>query len=102
MMMTDEPTEIVEHPHGSGTKYVLALIGLLAFTALSLGMHFVPLGGIGGAVVALSIAAAKVVIVGLIFMELRESLTATRLIAVVSIAFVALLCLGILGDVAFR
>jgi caa(3)-type oxidase subunit IV len=86
----------------SGRPYVLALLGLLAFTALSFGLHFAPLGGGLGAAVALAIAGAKVAIVGLVFMELRESLAATRMVALVSVGFVALLCLGILGDVAFR
>lgn len=92
-----------DHPEpASGRPYVLALGGLLAFTALSFGLHFAPLGGGLGAAVALAIAGAKVAIVGLVFMELRESLAATRMVALVSVAFVALLCLGILGDVAFR
>jgi caa(3)-type oxidase subunit IV len=100
--MTDQAATTVERPHGSGTKYVLALLGLLAFTALSLGMHFVTLGGTVGAIVALSIAAAKLAVVGLVFMELRDALPATRLIAIVSLAFVVVLCLGIIGDVALR
>jgi caa(3)-type oxidase subunit IV len=79
----------------SGRPYVHALLGLLALTAGSFGLHF-------GAAVALAIAGAKVAIVGLVFMELRESLAATRTIALVSLGFVALLCLGIVGDVAFR
>ena len=74
--MTDERDEL-ERTHGSsGTKYILALLGLLMLTGLSF--------------------------VGVVFMELRESLAATRMIALVSVAFVALLCLGIAGDVAFR
>jgi caa(3)-type oxidase subunit IV len=53
-------------------------------------------------VVAFGIAGIKVIIVALIFMELRESLPATRLISVIAVLFVALLVLGVLGDVAFR
>ena len=86
----------------SGAQYVYALLGLLAFTAASFGLHFAPLGGGLGAAVALAIAGVKVSIVGLVFMELRESLAATRMVALVSVGFVALLCLGVLGDVAFR
>lgn len=99
--MIDEREE-AEHTHASsGVPYVLALGGLLALTGLSFGLHFVPLGP-AGAVIALSIATAKITIVGVVFMELRESMAATRMIALVSVAFVALLCLGIAGDVAFR
>jgi caa(3)-type oxidase subunit IV len=86
----------------SGARFVYALAGLLAFTALSFGMHFAPLGGGLGGAVALAIAGAKVSIVGLVFMELRESLAATRIVALVSVGFVALLCLGVIGDVVFR
>ena len=100
--MNDVRTERDEAHHASsGAPFVLALVGLLALTALSFGLHFVPLGA-AGAAIALSIAAAKITIVGVVFMELRESMAATRMIALVSVAFVALLCLGIAGDVAFR
>ena len=86
----------------SGRRYVLALIALLLLTALTFGLHFAPLGGALGISVALLIAAVKVGIVAAVFMELRDAFAATRLVAAVSVAFVALLCLGIVGDVAFR
>lgn len=89
-----------EHPR-SGARFVVALVALMALTLLSFGMHYIRLGTLG-TVIALTIAGIKVVVVGLIFMELRESLAATRLIPVVTILFVILLCLGIVGDVAFR
>jgi caa(3)-type oxidase subunit IV len=81
---------------------VLALVGLLVLTALTFGMHFAPLGGTLGLVVAMTIATIKVGIVAMIFMELRESFAGTRLVAVVGVAFLALICLGVVGDVAFR
>jgi len=99
--MIDERDEAEHTQASSGVPYVLALIGLLALTGLSFGLHYVPLGSLG-ALIALAIASAKIVIVGVVFMELRESMAATRMIALVSVAFVALLCLGIAGDVAFR
>ncbi|HTL32021.1 MAG TPA: cytochrome C oxidase subunit IV family protein [Kofleriaceae bacterium] len=86
----------------SGRRYVLALIALLLLTALTFGLHFAPLGGTLGVSVAMLIAAVKVGIVAAVFMELRDAFAATRLVAAVSVAFVALLCLGIVGDVAFR
>ena len=88
--------------HAPGKPLVLALVGLLALTGLSFGMHFAPLGGTLGALVALGIAGVKVCIVAFVFMELRESLPATRVVAVTSVAFVILLCLGIAGDIAYR
>jgi len=86
----------------SGRRYVLALIALLLLTALTFGLHFAPLGGTLGVSVAMLIAAVKVGIVAAVFMELRDAFAATRLVAAVSVAFVALLCLGIVGDVALR
>lgn len=86
----------------SGRRYVLALVALLLLTGLTFGLHFAPLGGVLGVSVALLIAAVKVGIVAAVFMELRDAFAATRLVAAVSVAFVALLCLGIVGDVAFR
>lgn len=89
-----------EHPQ-SGRPFVVALIALLCLTALTFGMHYVELG-VASTVIALVIAAIKVLIVAAIFMELRESLAATRLIPIVTVLFVILLCVGIAGDVAFR
>ena len=100
--MNDIRSERDETEHtSSGVPFVIALIALLALTGLSFGLHYVPLGA-AGAAIALGIATAKIAIVGAVFMELRESMAATRMIAFVSVAFVALLCLGIAGDVAFR
>jgi len=88
------------HP-SSAAKYVFALVALIVLTLLSLVLHYAGLGA-AGTPIALSIAGIKVVIVGLIFMELLVSLAATRMIAIVTILYVALLCFGIIGDVAFR
>ncbi len=89
-----------EHP-GSGAKYVIALIALLCLTALTFGLHYVTVGELG-MTVALTIAAVKVTIVALVFMELRSSMAATRTVAAVAVVFVVLLCLGVVGDVGFR
>jgi cytochrome c oxidase subunit 4 len=92
--------EAHEHP-GSGAKYAFALIALLCLTALTFGLHYVTVGSLG-IIVALAIAAIKVSIVALVFMELRESMIATRVVAIVAVMFVALLCLGVFSDVGFR
>lgn len=86
----------------SGRPLVLALVCLLVLTGLTFGLHFAPLGGPLGILVALVIAATKVSIVGAVFMELRGSAGALRVVVGVSIGFVALLCLGIIGDIAMR
>lgn len=88
--------------NSSGRPLVLALVSLLALTGLTFGLHFAPLGGPLGITVALVIAATKVSIVGAVFMELRGSTGALRVVVGVSIGFVALLCLGVMGDIALR
>jgi caa(3)-type oxidase subunit IV len=90
-----------EEPSQSGARYVIALILLLCLTALTFGLHYVNMGELSMAV-ALAIAAAKVTIVGLIFMELAGSSVAPRVVAAVTIGFVAVLCLGVFADVGFR
>ena len=97
-----ESDEMAEREHpGSGAKYVIALIALLCLTGLTFGLHYVTVGELG-MIVALTIAAVKVTIVGLVFMELRRSMVATRTVAAVAVVFVVLLCLGVFGDVGFR
>jgi caa(3)-type oxidase subunit IV len=88
-------------PDHSLKPFVYALIALLCGTALSFGLHFAELGA-AGAPVALAIAGVKVCIVAIVFMELRHSMAATRAVALVAVAFVVLLCLGVVGDVEFR
>lgn len=100
--MTDEHDVLEEREHPkSGAPFVYALVALVCLTGLSFGLHFVELGA-AGAAVALAIAAVKVCIVGIIFMELRESMAATRTVAIVAAAFLVLLCVGIYGDVGYR
>jgi cytochrome c oxidase subunit 4 len=84
-----------------GIHYVAALIALLFLTGVSFGLSYVPMGA-AGPVVALAIAGVKVVVVATMFMHLRESVFATRLIGIVTIAFVTLLCLGVFADIGFR
>ena len=82
-------------------RLLVALLALLALTATSWGLSRVALGAAGPAI-ALSIAAVKALIVAVAFMHLRHAGTATRVAAVVTILFIALLCLGIVADVAVR
>ncbi len=85
----------------SGRPYVLAWLALVALTAASFGTSYLPLGDWSPAV-AFSIAFGKALVVALVFMHLRHSLFATRMIALVNLLFIALICLGILADVAMR
>lgn len=100
--MDEEAAPREGHETGSGKPFVFALVALLVLTALTFGLHYAPLGGTLGLLVALTIATVKVGVVATIFMELRESFAATRLVAVAGVAFVALICLGIAADVGAR
>jgi caa(3)-type oxidase subunit IV len=86
----------------TGAPLVLALVALLALTALTFGLHFAGIPDPWSIIVALAIAAAKIAIVAMVFMELREVRGSVAIVAAVTISFVALLCAGIAGDVAFR
>jgi len=81
-------------------RHLLALGVLLALQYTSFGLHYI--GFERYAVVALVIAGVMVVISALVFMDLRRSLPVTRLVAVIAVLFIALLCLGVAGDVAYR
>ena len=75
-------------PSGSAlilTYVALIVLAVASWIAASLGT---------GTVVALAIA--------LVFMELISAHSVDRVIAVVAVSFVVLLCVGALGDVAFR
>ena len=84
----------------SAAKQLLALGVVLVLQYLSLGLHLI--GFDGYPIVALVIAGIMVVLSASVFMDLRWSLPATRLVAVLAVLYVALLCLGVAGDVGFR
>ncbi|HEX3763219.1 MAG TPA: hypothetical protein VHW23_31210 [Kofleriaceae bacterium] len=82
------------------TGHLLVLGVLLVLQYGSLGLHYI--GFDGYPVVALVIAGVMVVISASVYMDLRWSLAPTRLVAVLAVLYLALLCLGVAGDVAFR
>jgi cytochrome c oxidase subunit 4 len=95
-----QPETRGQHPH-SAVPYVVVWIALLVFTAVTyltgiqhLGRWALPL--------ALLIACAKSALVALIFMHLRESSGATRLVFVTALVFVGLLLTFTVSDVATR
>ncbi len=83
-------------------KYTIAFVVVLALQYLNFGLHFVDIPMGGNVVVPLVIAGVMVAISVVVFMELRRSMAATRIVGVVALLFVALLCLGVAGDVGFR
>ena len=84
-----------------GVHYLVALAVLLALTGTSFALSQVAPGG-ASHWIALAIAAIKVAVVGTIFMHLREAIFATRLVALVVLLFIAILCFGVVADVALR
>ena len=100
MADTHPPEHAAPHEH-SVVPYVVVWLLLLVFTAITyvtgtmhLGKYALPL--------ALGIAATKSAMVALIFMHLRESGGATRLVFVTALVFVALLLFLTVADVATR
>ena len=81
----------------SGRRYVYAWLALLAFTALSFGADHLSLGS-AATIVALCIALIKASIVLVVFMHLGREPFPIRFVAMLNVAWVALLCLGIAAD----
>lgn len=86
--------------HRRDTTPWLALAALLILQYASLGLHHI--GFAGYTVVALTIAGVMVLVNAMMFMDLRSAVPATRLVAVLSVLFIVLLCLGVAADVALR
>jgi hypothetical protein len=95
--MTDRP---VAPPLDDAAKHRLALGVVLVLQYLNLGLHF--LGFDGYPIVALVIAGVMVVTSASVFMDLRWSLAPVRLVALLTVLYLVLLCLGVAGDVSFR
>ena len=87
--------------HHSAMPYVIVWLALLFFTVLTwytgsshLGKWALP--------IALAIAVTKSALVAIIFMHLKDSSGATRLVFITSLVFVALLLFFTVADVATR
>jgi cytochrome c oxidase subunit 4 len=85
----------------SGRPLALTLVALLVLTAISWGVSHLALGR-AGIPIALAIATLKAALVAFRFMEIRLASTASRVVVVVTVAFIALLCAGIAGDLGLR
>jgi cytochrome c oxidase subunit IV len=96
------PEAAPAEPHAPSVRsLVLALLALLALTCASWGLAHVELGP-AGTPVAIAIAAIKAAIVAVAFMELPRASTTARIVALVTVVFIALLCAGTVADVALR
>jgi hypothetical protein len=77
---------------------VVAYVSLLALAALS----YLAASHDLGTGIALAIAAAKTLVIALVFMELSRAPAVDRAIGVIAIIFVVLLCAGAIVDVDLR
>jgi cytochrome c oxidase subunit IV len=82
--------------------YFAVFLALLALTALTTGVAFIDLGGIGNVAVALAIAVTKAVLVALYFMHLRYSSPLTVTFAGAGIFWLAILMALTLSDYITR
>ncbi|HEY7715594.1 MAG TPA: cytochrome C oxidase subunit IV family protein [Candidatus Binatia bacterium] len=82
--------------------YLAVFIALLALTALTTGVAFINLGGVGNVAVALAIAITKAVLVALYFMHLRYSTRLTVVFAGAGIFWLGILVALTLSDYISR
>lgn len=82
--------------------YFAVFTALLALTALTTGVAFIDLGGIGNIAVALTIAVIKAVLVALYFMHLRYSSPLTVIFAGAGIFWLGILVALTLSDYISR
>jgi cytochrome c oxidase subunit 4 len=95
------PAASPEAPVHSAVSYVVVYVVLLILTATTYITGTMHLGK-WAILIALAIATIKASLVAIIFMHLRESGAATRLVFVTSLVFVALLLILTVSDVAPR
>jgi len=95
----------VPHPlkpaRSHGRALWFAFLALLVLTAASWAGAHLPLGRLHGPF-ALAIAAAKALVVALVFMELKHADFVPRFVAVVTLLFIALMCSGVVADAVWR
>jgi caa(3)-type oxidase subunit IV len=80
---------------------VITIVVLLALTILSFVTARLELGAIATPI-ALAIAILKAGVVAWTFMELPHASLPARVVALVTLSFIALLCAGTVTDIAFR
>lgn len=89
------------HHKASGAAYVLAWVALVVLTIATYVISFASMGALD-IVVSLVIAVIKSAFVVVIFMHMKETRAAPRFAAFAAVLFIALICLGIVADVATR
>ena len=80
---------------------VAVYVGLMALLAITFGSHYLPLGS-WGAVVNLSVSAAKTALIALFFMNLRVAPVLVRSLAVAGLLWLGILFTLTLADYLHR
>ena len=83
-------------------SYLAVFVALLALTAMTTGVAFIDIGGIGNVAVALTIAVIKSVLVALYFMHLRYSSRLTIIFAGAGIFWLGIMIVLTLSDYLSR
>jgi cytochrome c oxidase subunit 4 len=86
--------------HGAGRYFIVWAI-LLVFTGLTVWTGRMDLGG-ANIFIAMTIATIKASLVVLFFMHLSEAAGANRLVFAMSFVFLALMMIGVFGDLWTR
>lgn len=97
----NKPLETEPEPHAPIRPLVVTFVALLVLTAISYGASHLAFGW-GSTVIALLIAGVKAGLVLNAFMELPLASTPARIVIAVTLSFIALLCAGVVGDIAVR
>jgi len=81
--------------------YLLVCAALLGLTGATIGLAQLDLRG-WNSVLALTIAAAKAVVIGMFFMHLRSTSGMTRLVGVAALLWLGILIVGTMDDLLTR
>jgi caa(3)-type oxidase subunit IV len=84
-----------------GRAFILGLVALQALTLVSFGLSYLDAGGLVLGL-ALAVAGVQVLIIAMIFMHLYESRFGVQFMALITLVWIALLCLGMVADVGLR
>ena len=86
---------------GSVKTYFLMFFLLMVLTTLTVAVAFVNLG-VFNTVIALAIAATKMVLVILFFMHVRESKALTKIVVIAGFLWLIILIVGVVSDYQTR
>lgn len=84
-----------------GAAFIFGLIALQALTLLSFGLSYLDGPGLTLGL-TLGIAVIQALIIAIVFMHLYESRFGVQFMALLTLVWIGLLCLGMIADVGLR